>query len=392
MTIFPCISSLVSPATVIHRLVTVTPFAMFRRTMATGFAATTLLLASCSAGDGGNGVFSAVDLTGAGSTFVNPIMSKWATDYAGLTGIRINYQSIGSGGGIRQLSEQVVDFGATDSPMTAAEEANANGGKVLHIPIIIGSVVLAYNVPEITEQLRLSGDLVADMYLGEITNWNDPRIQALNPGVALPDRDVLPVYRTDGSGTTFIFTSFLGSTSERWNAGPGVGKAVRWPRGVGLGGKGNEGIAMLVKDTPGAIGYTEYAYATQNKLSMAAIRSAAGNFVPPTIEATMAAADAALASVPDTSDLKLSLINQPAEGAYPIAAFTWLLLYETPEDTVKARKLADFIRWTITEGDDRARALEYTPIPPKLVNIVLERLETIAPVDSTRPAAGVASR
>lgn len=368
------------------------PYPALRPAVTFALGATTLLLSACAGADGGSGVFRAVDLTGAGSTFVNPIMSKWASDYAGITGIRVNYQSIGSGGGIRQLSEQVVDFGATDSPMTPAEEANAKGGKVLHIPIIIGSVVLAYNLPEVEQQLRLSGDLIADMYLGEITRWDDPRIQALNPAVQLPDRDVLPVYRTDGSGTTFIFTSFLGSTSDRWNAGPGVGKAVRWPRGIGLGGKGNEGIAMLVKDTPGAIGYTEYAYATQNRLAMASIRSAAGNFVPPTIEATMAAADVALESVPDTSDLKLSLINQPGEAAYPIAAFTWLIVYETPSDIAKARKLAAFIRWSITEGDDRARALEYTPIPPKLVDIVLDRLERIAPSNGAQSVAGAVTR
>lgn len=362
-----------------------------RRILVVSVGLAGLVLGACSGSNGGSGVFRAVDLTGAGATFINPIMTKWTSDYAGLTGIRVNYQSIGSGGGIRQLSEQVVDFGATDSPMTTSEEANARGGRVMHLPIIVGSVVLAYNLPELEDQLRLSGDLIADMYLGEITRWNDPRIAALNPGVALPDRDVLPVYRTDGSGTTFIFTSFLGGTSERWNAGPGVAKAVRWPRGVGLGGKGNEGVAMLVKDTPGAIGYTEYAYATQNGLSMASIRSAGGAFVAPSIEATMAAAEAALESVSDTSDLKLSLINQPHEAAYPIASFSWLLVYEQQTDTIKARKLADFIRWAVTEGDNQARALEYAPIPPRLVNMVLERLDRVSPRDGLPADSGVAA-
>lgn len=356
---------------------------VFRRLFVTGTALATLAASGCWGSEAGGGVFGAVDLTGAGSTFINPIMSKWATDYAALTGVRVNYQSIGSGGGIRQLSELVVDFGATDSPMNASEEANAKGGPVMHLPIIIGSVVLAYNLPELSEPLNLSGELISEIYLGEITRWDDARIAALNPGVALPDRDVLPVYRTDGSGTTFIFTSFLGSTSGRWNAGPGVGKAVRWPRGVGLGGKGNEGIAMLVKDTPGAIGYTEYAYATQNELAMASIRSATGAFIPPTIEATMAAAATALQSVPDTSDLKLSLIDQPDDAAYPIAAFSWLLVYENPPDTLKARKLADFIRWIVTEGADQARALDYTPIPPNLAELVLERVERISPAGDT---------
>lgn len=339
----------------------------------------------------GGGAFGAVDLTGAGSTLINPIMAKWATDYAALTGIRVNYQSIGSGGGIRQLSELIVDFGATDSPMSAEEEAKAKGGRVLHLPIIVASVVVAYHLPGVDQPLRLTGDLIAEMYLGEITNWNDPRIAALNPGVELPDRDVLPVYRTDGSGTTFIFTSFLAGTSERWANGPGVGKAVRWPRGVGLGGKGNEGVALLVKDTPGAIGYTEYAYATQNRLPMAAIRSAGGDFITPSIEATTAAAVAALRNAPDTGDLTMSLINQPDPEAYPIAAFSWLLVYEQQQDSVKARKLADFIRWVVTEGDQQARQLDYTPIPPGLAELVLERLERVVP-ETPRAASGPESQ
>ncbi len=336
-------------------------------------------------GGGGGGV----DLTGAGSTFINPIMSKWATDYAARTGIRVNYQSIGSGGGIRQLSEGTVDFGATDSPMTAAEAKRARGGRVLHLPVIIGSVVLAYNLPGVEQPINLSGELIAEMYLGEISRWNDPRIAAANPGVALPARDILPVYRTDGSGTTFIFTSYLASTSPRWANGPGAGKAVRWPRSVGLGGKGTEGVAMLVKDTPGAIGYTEFAYAHHNGLAMAPIANAAGAFIAPTIEATMAAASAALAGLPDSSDLKLSLINQPGPGAYPIASFSWLLVYADQTNEVNARKLADFIRWAITEGDVQARALDYTPIPPQLANLVRARLELVSPTDSSarRPVA-----
>lgn len=368
-----------SPATNVTTSRSIKPLV---RKMSSLGAAAALALAGCAGSEtGGTGFFAAVDLTGGGSSLINPIMAKWATDYAALSGVRVNYQSIGSGGGIRQLSELIVDFGATDSPMTPSEVANARGGAVMHIPIIVGSVVIAYNLPEVGEPIRLTGEVVSEMYLGSIVKWNDPRIAMLNPGLALPDRDVLPVYRTDGSGTTFIFTSFLGSTSSRWtgDGAPGIGKAVRWTRGVGLGGKGNEGVAMLIKDTPGAVGYTEFAYATQNRLAMAPIRNAAGDFVAPGIDATVAAADAALLAMADSSDLTVSLINQPHPDAYPIAAFSWLLVYEQPRDTVKARKLADFVRWVVTEGDSQARALDYAPIPPRLVEIVLERMERVAP-------------
>src|ERR671932_302445 len=215
-----------------------------------------------------------VALTGAGATFPQPIYNKWFSDYAQQTGIKINYQSIGSGGGIRQLSEGTVDFGASDSPMSDDEMAKAKGGPVVHIPTVLGAVVLTYNLPELSAPLKLSGDLIADIFLGKITKWNDPRIAALNAGAKLPASDILVVHRSDGSGTTFVFTDYLSAVSPAWKSGPGKGKEVQWP--TGLGAKGNEGVAGQVKQTPGAIGYVELAYARQNKLAYAAVRNAAG--------------------------------------------------------------------------------------------------------------------
>src|SRR5215207_5905789 len=234
----------------------------------------------------------AVDLTGAGATFPYPIYSKWFSDYAAATGVRINYQSIGSGGGIRQLSERTIDFGASDSPMTDEELGKAKGGPVLHIPTVIGAVAVTYNLPDVQAPVKLTGEVLGDIFLGKITKWNDARLAALNPGVTLPARDILVVHRSDGSGTTYIFTEYLSAVSRAWASGPGRGKEVQWP--VGLGGKGNEGVAQQVKQTPGAIGYVELAYARQNALPAAHVRNSAGNFVDPTIESITAAAAGAV--------------------------------------------------------------------------------------------------
>ena len=261
--------------------------------------AVSVMIAACGGGkdsaksDSGRPVSNAspsagVDLTGAGATFPYPIYSKWVSDYATKTGIKINYQSIGSGGGIQQLCAQTVDFGASDAPMSDAEIANAKGGPVLHIPTVLGAVVITYNVPGVTQQLKLTGELVADIFLGKITKWNDPRIAALNAGAKLPSTDILVVHRSDGSGTTYIFTDYLSAVSAAWKSGPGKGKDVQWP--VGLGGKGNEGVAGAVKQTPGSVGYIELAYARQNNLPTAAVKNAAGQFVSPSIESTTAAA------------------------------------------------------------------------------------------------------
>lgn len=330
-------------------------------------------LAACGGGDSKGGdsstaagtTSSGVALTGAGATFPYPIYSKWFSDYAKATGVKINYQSIGSGGGIKQLSEQTVDFGASDAPMSDAELAKAKGGAIVHIPTVIGAVVVTYNLPEVTQPLKLTGDLVADIFAGKVTKWNDPRIAALNAGVTLPARDILVVHRSDGSGTTYIFSDYLAAVSPSWKAAPGKGKELQWP--VGLGGKGNEGVAGQVKQTPGAIGYVELAYANQNKLPTAAVRNANGEFVAPSIEAVTAAAAGVAGTLPANTDYRVSIVNAPGQGAYPIASFTWLLAYRTMADATKAKQLAEFLKWALHDGQQQAGALDYAPLPANMV-------------------------
>lgn len=351
---------------------------MIRRTIATAFA---LSLFGC-AGDqkqsdasSAGGSSSSVDLTGAGATFPYPIYSKWFADYAKQTGVKINYQSIGSGGGIRQLSEGTVDFGASDSPMTDEEIGRAKG-PVLHIPTVIGSLAITYNLEGVSAPVRMSGDVVADIFLGRITKWNDRRIAAHNPGVTLPATDILVVHRSDGSGTTFVFTDYLGKISPAWASGPGTGKEVRWP--TGLGAKGNEGVAGQVRQTPGSVGYVELAYARQNNLSLASIRNSSGAYVTPSVESVTAAAAGFLDQLPATSDYRISIVNAPGATAYPISSFTWILVYQKQEDAEKAKKLVDFLRWALKNGGPSAAALDYAPLPSVLVQQLGERLNTIA--------------
>ena len=316
-----------------------------------------------------------VDLTGAGATFPYPIYSKWFAEYARKTGVRINYQAIGSGGGVRQISEQTVDFGASDGPMSDDELAKAKGGRVLHFPTVIGAVAVAYNLPGVTQQLKLDGGVLSQIFLGRLTKWNDRRIAALNPGVALPNRDILVVHRTDGSGTTYIFTDYLASVNREWLAGPGRGKEVAWP--VGLGGKGNEGVAGQLRQLPGAIGYVELAYAKQNRIPFAAVRNAAGNFVAPSIESATSAAAAAAAKLDAKSDYRVSIVNAKAADAYPITSFTWLLVYQDQSDITKGKKLVDFMRWMYTDGQSLASTLDYSPLPTTMQQRLLARLSTI---------------
>lgn len=318
----------------------------------------------------------AQDLTGAGATFPYPLYSKWFSDYAAKTGVRINYQSIGSGGGIRQLSEQTVDFGATDAPMSDAELAKAKGGAIMHIPTVLGAVVVTYNVPELKRPLRLDGITLADVFLGRITRWNDSRIAALNPGVRLPASDILVVHRSDGSGTSYVFTDYLAAVSPAWAAKPGKGKEVQWP--VGLGGKGNEGVAGQVKQLPGSIGYVELAYAKQNKLAYADIRNAQGQFVAPTIAAVTAAAAGAAAKLPPNTDYRVSIVNASGKGAYPIASFTWLLVYRTQTDPGKGKKLIDFVKWALTEGEKSAAVLDYAPLPSAMARQLLKQIGAVS--------------
>jgi phosphate transport system substrate-binding protein len=328
---------------------------------------------SASRGDSGTAqTTSGVDLNGAGATFPYPIYNKWFSDYAASTGVKINYQSIGSGGGIRQLTEGTVDFGGSDAPMTDEEIARAKG-PVLHIPTVLGADVIVYNLPSVSQPLKLTGQAIAEIFLGKITKWNDPRIATLNPGVTLPAEDILVVHRSDGSGTTYIFTDYLATISPEWARVVGRGKEVRWPAGIGA--KGNEGVAGQVKQTPGSVGYVELAYAVQNNLQHAHVRNAAGNFVAPSIESISAAAD--VAGLPANTDYRVSIVNAKAANAYPIASFTWIIAYRSQQDSVKARKLKDFLRWALTEGEKSAAALHYAPIPESLSQRLVARIDSI---------------
>lgn len=353
------------------------------RLLAIALTTITVLGTACGGGDTGSGDTAAssagVDLTGAGATFPQPIYNKWFHDYAAATGVRINYQSIGSGGGIRQFSEGTVDFGASDGPMSDEEMTRTRHGATLHFPTVLGAVVMTYNLATVTQPLRLTGEVIGDIYMKKITKWNDSRIAALNPSVSLPNTDIIVVHRSDGSGTTYVFTDYLSSASPAWAqsaGGPGRGKEVNWP--VGLGGQGNEGVSGQVKQTPGSIGYVELAYAKQNSLPTAHIQNKAGEFVEPTIASITAASEGVIAALPADTDYRVSIVNGPGAGTYPISSFTWLLVYKNPPDAAKAKKLVDFMRWMYTTGQQSAAALDYAPLPAALAQRLTERLSTIA--------------
>ena len=318
---------------------------------------------------------SGADLTGAGATFPYPIYSKWFGDYATTAGVKINYQSIGSGGGIRQLTEGTVDFGASDAPMTDAELAKAKG-PILHFPTVLGAVVITYNLPEVSQPLKLSGDVIAQIFAGKITKWSDSRIAALNSGVKLPAKDILVVHRSDGSGTTYIFSDYLSAVNSAWAAAPGKGKELSWP--VGIGAKGNEGVAGQVKQTEGAVGYTELAYAKQNHLATAAIANQAGEYVEPSIESATAAAAGIAAKLPPNTDFRISIVNAPGKGAYPISSFTWLLIPKSIPSAKKHKQLTDFLRWYLTKGETSAASLDYAPLPQSLIATLTARVDSIS--------------
>ena len=313
-------------------------------------------------------------LTGAGATFPNPIYTKWFDAYNKKTGVKINYQSIGSGGGIRQFSEGTVDFGASDGPMNESQIAAVNGN-VVHIPTVLGAVALTYNVPSLgATKLKFDGNVLTDIFMGRITKWNDPKIAALNPGVKLPDTDMIVVHRSDGSGTTYIFTDFLNKYSREWRDKVGYATSVNWP--VGLGGKGNEGLTQQVKQTEGAIGYVELIYALSNNLPYAAIKNSAGTFVEPSLASVTAAAAAAKLK-PDT-DFRVSITNAPGADAYPIASFTWLLVHKDTKDAAKAKIIKDFLTWMISpDAQQMASELKYAPLPKEVVALVQARLPTL---------------
>ena len=328
-------------------------------------ALTSLLLVASVAG--------AQQINGAGATFPNPIYSKWFSEYNKLhPNVKINYQSIGSGGGIRQLTAQTVFFGATDGPMTQ-EQIFAVGSPILHLPTVMGAVVPVYEVPGVSAEIRFTGKLLADIFLGKITKWNDAAIKAVNPNLNLPDLDITVVHRSDGSGTSYIFCDFLAKLSPDWKKTVGVATSVNWP--VGVGGKGNEGVAGLVKQTPGAIGYVELIYAIQNKIPYGPVQNAAGEFVRASTETVTNAAGAATKAMP--KDFRVSITNAPGHNVYPISSFTWMLFYERPKDKQRARMMVDFMKWALTEGQRFAPELGYAPLPKEVVAMEMEALKRI---------------
>jgi phosphate transport system substrate-binding protein len=286
--------------------------------------------------------------------------------------VEINYQSLGSGAGIRQVTAQTVFFGATDGPMTN-DQLLAAPGKILHFPTVLGGVAPVYNIPNVRAELKFSGPVLADIFFGKITKWNDPAIAKLNAGVTLPSTDVTVVHRSDGSGTTYIFADYLAKVSPEWKAKVGVGQSPNWPTGIG--GKGNEGVAGLVTQTPGSIGYVELIYALQNKISYGAVQNMAGEFVKASVESVTAAAAEAVAKMPP--DFRVSITNAPGKDAYPISSFTWLLLYESPKDKSQAKIMVDFVKWALTDGQKFAPPLGYAPLPEGIVKLETAQLARI---------------
>jgi phosphate transport system substrate-binding protein len=315
-------------------------------------------------------------LNGAGATFPYPIYSKWFSEYHKIhSDIQINYQSIGSGGGIRQVTEGTVDFGASDMPMTDDQLKEAQTKlktKVLNLPTVLGAVVPAYNIPGVSGEVKFTPDLLAGIFLGRITNWNDPAISAVNPGVKFPNQDIIVVHRSDGSGTTFIWTDYLSKVSPDWKAQVGSGTSVKWPKGMG--GKGNEGVAGWIRQLSGAVGYVELIYAVQNNISYGSVRNSAGVFLKASLEGVTAAA----ASAPKMpADFRVSITNAPGKDAYPISSFTWLLIPEQSKDAAKGKILADFLNWMVTEGRKMTAALDYAPLPDNVAAKVTETIKQV---------------
>lgn len=317
---------------------------------------------------------SPVDLTGAGATFPYPLYSRWISDYSAQTGVRINYESVGSGAGIRRVSERAVDFGATDVPMSDEELKNVDG-RLLHIPTVAGALAITYNLPGISSGLKLDGPLLADIYLGRVKSWNDRRITELNPGVQVPRQPIAVVHRNDASGATYVFTDYLSTVSQSWSGRIGRGREVRWQIGTGEG--GNEGVAGRVKQVSGTIGYVELAYARQNRLPVAAIRNSMGAFVVPSNTSVAAAASGVTLQRSDPADFRVSIIDAKTPGAYPICSFSWILIYQDQTDPVKGKRLVDFLQWTLDNGAAQAAALEYAPLPPPLAEQVRKFLSSI---------------
>jgi phosphate transport system substrate-binding protein len=311
-------------------------------------------------------------LNGAGATFPYPMYSKWFSDYHKLhPDVEINYQSIGSGGGIRQVLAQTVDFGAADVTMTDEQLSQAKV-KILHIPTVLGAVVPAYNVPGVTGDLRFSAQVIADICLGKITSWNDPAIVKDNPGVKLPAQSIVVVHRSEGSGTNFIFTDYLSKISSEWAGGPGKGASIKWP--VGLGAKGNEGVAGMIRQMDGAFGYLELIYAAQNHIPYGTVKNAAGSWVKASLEGTTAAA-ASVKNMP--ADFRVSITNAPGKDAYPISSFTWLLVPMQSKDQARGKIMADFLTWMLDDGEKMTAALDYAPLPDSVASKVRESIKQV---------------
>jgi phosphate transport system substrate-binding protein len=314
-----------------------------------------------------------IRINGAGATFPYPIYSKWFDDYNKLhPNVQINYQSLGSGAGIRQLTEQTVFFGATDGPMTN-DQLVAAPGRVLHFPTVLGADVPVYNIPGMTAELKFTGPVLANIFLGKIAKWNDAEIAKINPGVDLPNRDIVVVHRSDSSGTTYIWVDYLAKVSPEWKAKTGVATSVNWPTGVGQ--KGNEGVAGFVSQTPGAIGYVELIYAIQNKIAYGSVQNMGGEFVKASEQSVTAAAASAAGKMPP--DFRVSITNAEGKGAYPVSSFTWLLFYENPKDKAQARIMVDFLKWALTDGQKFAGPLGYAPLPAEVVKLEMAAIPKI---------------
>jgi len=340
--------------------------------LVTWLSAFVLAFVSIACNGGGSGSNS-VSLQGAGATFPNPLYQKWLSEYGKLhPNVKIDYQSIGSGGGIKQLKEQTVDFGASDSPMKD-EDLKSSPGEVLHIPTVLGAVVITYNLQAVNQPLRFSPEVVADIFLGKIKKWNDPKVAADNPGITLPTTDVTVVHRSDGSGTSAVFTDYLSKVSPEWKERVGSGTSPSWPTGIG--GKGNEGVTGQVKNTPNTIGYVELAYAVQNKLPVAQVKNASGNFIAPSIDGVTAAASASAANTPD--DLRVSITNAAGPQAYPISSYTYILVYKNQKDAAKGKTLVDFLWWGIHDGETYAKELQYASLPDDIVKRAEVKINSI---------------
>jgi phosphate transport system substrate-binding protein len=316
--------------------------------------------------------FGQTTVNGAGATFPNPMYQKWFSEYhKAHPDIQFNYQSIGSGGGIRQVLAQTVDFGASDGPMTDEQLSQAKT-KILHIPTVMGAVVPAYNVPGVSTELKFTPEALAGIFLGKITTWNDPAIAKANPGVSLPNQTIIVVHRSDGSGTTYIFTDYLAKVSSEWANGPGKGTSVKWP--VGLGGKGNEGVAGMIRQMQGGIGYIELIYAVQNKIDYGSVKNAGGVFVKASLDSVTAAA-ASVKSMP--ADFRVSITNAPGKDAYPISSFTWLLIPEKSKEAAKGKILADFLSWMVDDGQKMTAELTYAPLPGNVAEKVKGAIKSV---------------